>query len=339
MTIRAIAITVFLIIAVFGATNTTYGQPAKADLTHLRKSFKLAMEKEFQITTDRIVEYKDKWRGGPFMLFHVKPKQSGIYKLKYTYRMKDDFYYEGENEVVIRVGDRKCDRDLRAEEWKTMFCLGDTVIIPVRLKDSSNHVFSLESIYQKTVARTGSQSPYFGVLNKKIVANPLAANLEYIGFHRSEQMSRSATGGGSISHEAFFKAKSAGRFNLSLSVTPGERSDNPDITKPFLNAVPVIIVNPGTPVTALVPHEKITGYTKGRAYSSDNTVSYQTNLLILQPGDFISEAYSIYIISPGGSGTIKYSELKKDPVPVIQKLPFLLKKDGSYNDWIAGYLP
>jgi hypothetical protein len=316
-----------------------YGQPSQADPVHLKKTFKLATARDFQFVDDRVVEHDDKWRSGPFMLFHVKPKRSGIYRLKYTYRMRDDFYYEGENEIVIRVGDRKCNRDLRTDEWKTMFCLGDTVIIPVRLKDSSNHVFSLGSTYQKTVARTGSQSPsYLGIVNKEVVANPLDANLEYLGFHRSERMSRSATGGGSISHDAFFKAKSEGRFNLSLSARPGDGPDNPDITKPFINAVPVIIVNPGTPVTALVPHERITGYTKGRAYSSGNLVSYQTNLLILQPGDFISEAYSIYIISPGGSGAIKFSGLDKDPVPVIQKLPFLLKKDGSYNDWLTGHL-
>lgn len=330
-----------LLLFLFGPVAAVYGQPSQADPAELKKTFKLATARDFQLVDDRIVEHDDKWRGGPFMLFHVKPKQGGIYKLKYTYRMRDDFYYEGENEVVIRVGDRKCERDLRSEDGKTMFCLGDTVIIPVRLRDSSNHVFSLESTYQKTVARMGSQSPsYLGILNKEIVANPLDADLEYLGFHRSEQMSRSATGGGSISHGAFFKAKSPARFNLRISARPGDEPDDPDVAKHFMNAVPVIIVNPGTPVTALVPHEKVTGYTKGRAYSSGDLVSYQTTLLILQPGDFISEIYSVFIISPSdGSGSFKFSGLDKDPVPVIQKLPFFLKKDGSYNDWIAGYLP
>jgi len=341
MIFRYIAIAIFLSIAALGTPNPSYSQPAKAEIAHLRKSFALAMAKDFDLITDRIVEHNDKWRGGHYALFHVKPKQSGIYKLKYTYRMRDDFYYEGENEAVIRVGNRKCERDLRADEWKTMFCLGDTVIIPVRLRDSSNHVFSLESAYQKTVAGTGSQSPsYLGGLDKEIVGNPLDANLEYLGFHRGEQMSRSATGGGSISHTAFFSAKSAGRFNLSLSPKLAERAADPGAIQSFINVVPVIIVNPGTPITALVPHEKITGYIKGRAYSSNNTVSYQTNLLILQPGDFISEAYSVYLISPSkGPGTIRFSGLNQDPVPVIKKLPFLLKKDGSYNDWLDGYLP
>jgi hypothetical protein len=320
------------------APNPAYSQPAKADITHLRKSFALAVAKDFEITTGRLVNYDDKWRGGSFMLFHIKPKQSGIYTLKYTYRMRDDFYYEGENEFVIRIGDRKCNRDLRTDDWKTMFCLGDTIIIPVRLQDSSNHVFSLESIYQKTVARTGGERPsYLGILNKDKVANPLDANLKYFGFDRSEQLSRSATGGGTISHHAVFEAKTPGKFNLGLSARAGEQVTGG--VNATMNPIPIIIVNPGTPVTALVPHERITSYTKGRAYSSGNMVSYQTNLLILQPGDFISEAYSIYIISPGGSGAIKFSGLDRDPVPVIEKLPFSLKKDGSYNDWIAGYLP
>ena len=326
MTVRYV-----LLLFLFCSVGAVYGQPSQADPVHLKKTFKLATARDFQLLDDRIVEHDDKWRGGPYMLFHVKPKQSGIYKLKYTYRMRDDFYYEGENEVVIRVGGRRCDRDLQTDDWKTMFCLGDTVIIPVRLRDSSNHAFTLESTYQKPAARTGGQRSYFpGILNKEKVTNPLEANLKYLGFDRSDQLSRSATSGGTISHKAFFEAQTPGKFNMGLSTKAGDEPGNT-----ALNPVPVIIVAPGTAITALVPHERVTGYTKGRAYSSGNLISYRTNLLILQPGDVISETYSLFIIERGSPVRL----LERDPIPVILKQPFSLKKDGSYNDWIAGYLP
>lgn len=313
-------------------------QPAKAEIIKLQKDFRLAVSRDFEVLRDRIVAHEDKWRGGPFMLFHVRPRESGIYNLKYTYRMRDDFYYEGENEIVIRVGARKCDRELQAEDWKTMYCLGDTIVIPVRLSDSSSFKFTLESEYLKAITRTGGERPAFlGILDKQKVANPLEANLTYYGFDRSDQMSRSATGGGTIFHKAVFEAKRAGRFNLGLS--SDDKPDLQGILKPRMDAVPVIIVDPGTPVTALLTHEKVTGFTKGRAYSSTNLVSYQTNLLILQPGDFISPIYSMYIIPRSdGSAAGRYNVPDKDPLPVIKKLPFSLKKAGSYNDWLNGYL-
>lgn len=313
------------------STIQVSGQVKKSDLAHLRASFKAAVSKDFDIVKDRIVEHDDSWRGGTYVLVHIRPKQGGIYGLKYTYRVQDKLYYEGESEFLIRVGGRTCDRELRTDApERTMFCLGDTIIIPLRAEKTLSWSFDLKSTYIKALETRDTSYPITLGLIKTAVTNPLEANLLYHGYNGGGMMSRSATGGGTVWHHAVFEATAPGRFNVGL----GTKDDLVNIS------VPVIIVKPGTPITALVPFEKITDYTKGRSYSSANRKSYQSRFLILQPGDTFSETYSTIII-PDSSGSDDRVRIPEDSelAPVITALPFVLKKGEDFYDWMAEYLP
>jgi len=306
------------------------GQIEKPDLARLRASFGAAVSNDFTIVKYRVVEHDDKWRGGTYMLVHVRPKKSGRYRLTYSYRVDDKFYYEGESEFLIRVGDKTCKRDLQADspEW-ALFCLGDTVIIPLRIQNVSSPSFRLES----DLGSLPGGYPYYPrthfLQKKPEVANPLEASIVYHGFRSGGMMSRAANGGGTVTYEAVFEAKSPGRFNLGLA-RKGEQ---------YTREVPVVIVKPGVPVTSIIPFEKITDYTKGRSYSSANRKSYQSLLQILQPGDTWTELYSTIIIPEGEYASNTRIPEDSDAPPVITALPFDLKKSEDFYNWMADYLP
>jgi hypothetical protein len=305
-------------------------QFTKPDLAKLRASFDAAVSKDFTIVKDRIVEHRDSWRGGTYVLVHVRPKKSGTYRLKYSYRVDDKLYYEGVSEFLIRVGDKICKRDLQADapEW-ALFCLGDTVIIPLRVQHTSSPSFRFES----DLGPVPGGYPYYPrthfLQKKPEVANPLEAAIVYHGFRSGGMMSRSATGGGTVTYSAVFEAKSPGRFNLGLA-RRGEQ---------YTREVPVVIVKPGVPVTSIIPFEQITDYTKGRNYSSANRKSYQSLLQILQPGDAWTELYSTIIIPEGERALNTRIPGETGAPPVITALPFELKRSEDFYDWMADYLP
>jgi hypothetical protein len=315
-------------LAVFAVT--AQAQIEKSDLDRLRASFDAAVSKDFTTVKYRVVEHRDSLRGGTYVLAHVRPKKSGKYRLTYSYLVKDKFYYEGESEFLIRVGDKSCKRDLQADapEW-ALFCLGDTVIVPLRVQHASSPSFRFES----DLGAVPGVYPYYlrthFLLKKPEVVNPLEASIVYHGFRSGGMMSRSATGGGTVTYEAVFEAKSPDRFNLGLA-RKGEQ---------YTREVPVVIVKPGVPVTSIIPFEKITDYTKGRAYSSANRKSYQSLLQILQPGDTWTELYSTIIIPEGERALNTRLPGETDAPPVITALPFSLKKGEDFYDWMADYLP
>lgn len=311
---------------------TVEGQFPKRDLARLQASFGSAAGPDFDILKYRIAGHQDSWRGGTYVLVHVRPKQIGIYELKYSYRVEDKLYYEGTSEFLIRVGGRTCNRNLRIDvPERTMFCLGDTIILPLRVEKTWSWSFDLRSTHLKALETPDTSYPITLHLTKTPpVTNPLERNLTYHGYRTGGSMSRSATGGGTIWSVAVFEAKAPGRFNMGLS----KKGDG------LTTSIPVIIVKTGTPITAIVPFEKITDYTKGRDYSSANRKSYQSRFLILQPGDTWSETYSTTIIPDSADG-IEIPRVPKDPYPepVITALPFSLKKGEDFYDWMADYVP
>jgi hypothetical protein len=242
----------------------------------------------------------------------------------------DKLYYEGESEFLIRVGDRICKRDLQANapEW-ALFCLGDTVIVPLRIQNVSSPSFRLES----DLGAVPGGYPYYPrthfLQKKPDVANPLEASIIYHGFRSGGMMSRAASGGGTVTYSAVFEAKSPGRFNLGLA-RKGEQ---------YTREVPVVIVKPGVPVTSIIPFEKVTDYTKGRSYSSANRKSYQSLLQILQPGDTWTELYSTIIIPEGERAWNTRLPGETDAPPAITALPFELKRSEDFYNWVADYLP
>jgi hypothetical protein len=306
------------------------GQATKSDLAHLRTAFAAAASRDFEIVRDRLVEHDDKWRGGTYMLVRVRPKKSGRYRLTYSYRVRDKLYYEGESEFLIRVGGKTCKRDLQADapEW-ALFCLGDTVIVPLRVQNTFSPSFRLES----DLGSVPGAYPYYPrthfLQKKPEVANPLEASIVYHGFRSGGMMSRAANGGGTVTYSAVFEAKSPGRFNMGLA-RKGEQ---------YTREIPVVIVGPGVPVTSIIPFEKITDYTKGRSYSSANRKSYQSILQILQPGDTWTEIYSTIIIPEGERASDTRVPEDAGAPPVITALPFELKKSEDFYNWVADYLP
>lgn len=318
-----------LALITFIAVTAGFAQPTKSDLEYMRKIFAMQTAGNFEIVRDRIGEDKDNWRPGTYMLMHLKPKRSGKYKLTYSYRVKDKFYYEGESEFVIRVGARNCKRDLQAENanW-ALFCLGDTVIVPLYAENTSSPSFRLETDFSSVPGRYPYYPKTHFLEKKPVAANPLESSIIYHGYRKDEQLSRAATGGGTISFHAVFEAKKAGQFNIGLT-RPGDT---------MVREVPVIIVKPGSPVSAILPFEKVTDFTQGKKYSSTSEKSYKTTLQILQPGDVFAEGYS-HIIIPRGEASFNYRLPDESTFgPVITALPFRLPA-ADYHNWVSDFLP
>ena len=66
-----------------------------------------------------------------------------------------------------------------------------------------------------------------------------------------------------------------------------------------------------------------------------------TKILILQPGDVFSIEYTSWVErwGFGEENPTKKVDKGKEPKLVIQKLPFTINKDWSYNEWLTDYLP
>lgn len=321
----------FTLISLVAFTSAFAQQPTKSDLEFLRKNFAAHTSGQFEIVRDRVVEHSEEWRGGTYMLIHIRPKKSGKYKLTYAHNVNNhELYRSSESEYLIRVGAKNCKRDINPHqpEW-TLFCLGDTIVLPLRMQDTSNPSFRLES----DLSSVPDRYPYYpsknGVDKTPMPVNPLAKLIIYHGFHRLDQLSRAATGGGSMSYDAVFEAKTPGRFNIGIT-----RTGVNDVRE-----FPVIIVRPGVPVTALLPFEKITEYNKDKSYSSTNERSYKSTLEILQPGDTIRAGYSVVIVPQGREALNFRMPGENESAPVITALPFKIADDNDYQAWIAEYLP
>jgi hypothetical protein len=158
--------------------------------------------------------------------------------------------------------------------------------------------------------------------------------LTCLGKYRVDNLYRN--GGGTFTHFAVFEAKSQGRFNLALSDEGKKANDS------TIRITPVIIILTGTPITSLVPAEKATYYIKGRSYSSDYTNSFESNLIILLPGEVFAIPFLFVSEDPWWKDkselkTVKVRNL--NPIPFIFKQPFYIKTDEGFNDWVNDYLP
>jgi len=317
-------------------------QANNVDVSRLRQLFAEAVSKDLEIVKDELKERSTKNGGGTYWLVYVKPKRSGHFAIKYTYKYHDKFYEEGENTLYIRAGGKICSRYPQPYVGIANVCLGDTVIVPIRIHNFSEHTFSLKYTNEEpqSIDETKrSSNPYIGDLNTEQISNPLSANLKYLGTQRTENLHRN--GGVTIVYSAIFEAKSAGKFSLVLSPNVGDNEPTYKPTKISAgNSTPIIIVNPGTSITALIPKEETICYADKRAFSSHSGNNFLTNLLILQPGDVFSVEYFHETRRPDymyKAEVIKRNDIKV--VPVINKQPFLLSADWNFNEWIVDYLP
>jgi hypothetical protein len=173
------------------------------------------------------------------------------------------------------------------------------------------------------------------------VGNPLEPYLKLIGVQRAEMAHRSA-GASTVVYYAVFKAVAAGRFNLALSAGYGDRPGAP--LPPVIpgGGTPVIITDPGTPITSIAAYERNINYSDEKRFSSHTGNSFPVNLLLLQPGDTFSLPF-LTIEARDRLPFSKESPLEEktvqrgEPVPVIQKLPFFVDRGWSYNAFIADF--
>jgi hypothetical protein len=323
--------------AFFAAVSVVHAQKKTFDLEQVRTSFKAASAEYFDVVRDELAGLESEKLPAAYWLVHIKPKRSGHFTIKYTYRYNDPFYSEGENELLVGVAEKLCNRRPSPQAGVARFCLGDTVILPIRAANRYDYSFSIKYVDQKYNAAdeyplTNNEGSY-----EVKVGNPLKRHLKLIGLQRSEMPHRNA-GASTIVYYATFKAVAAGRFNLSLSM------DYDEMCAPLSSGsvTPVIITDPGTPVTYIAPRENNINYSDEKRFSSHTSNTFPTNLLLLQPGDTFSlpfltiEARDLQPFSneqPVG----KTTDLSGGPAPLIQKLRFSLDPGWSYNAFIAEF--
>lgn len=335
---KYLTITTFIFIAVFGLTESNLAFQSKPfDLKQLRRAFIAEFDQDFQFIKGELKNHSVGKESQQYWLVHVKPKRTGFFTIKYAYQFADKFYAWGETEMRIGISGNKCRRYPQVVREIGYFCLGDTVIIPVRLHNFSKHTFSLKSKYAQPEEIEEARKNYYDYyLNQTVyekVANPLEENIKYLGKYRADNLYRN--GGGTFTHFAVFEAKSIGKFNIGLSFE-GQKTNNI-----LIRTTPVIIINPGTPIKSLVPEERATYFIKDRSYSSGYSNSFESNLLILQPGDVFAIPFSFFRASAMWEKNSLITEEKarnQNPTPSIHKQPFLMKTDEGFNDWVNEYL-
>lgn len=341
--IRLSIVGILFLIVTFAADVSAF-QPSAANAKRLSISFAKAVGQHFEIIKDEI-KHRPRDTNGDYWLVHVKPKRSGYYSLKYSYkfikRWSEYSSDEGENEFAIGVGGKNCHRRNNPESGISNACLGDTIIIPILTTNLTQHSFNLsfragelESLeksqkYLKSRENYSSVEPEF---------NQLKANVKLLGTRRAEMPHRSCCAV-TIDHYAIFEALKPGRFNLGFSSFKGDKISDNSINTEGKWGTPITIVALGTPITILMAAEKTIHYSNKRRFSAHAGNNFPTNLLILQPGDVFALHYSRqtlnYKLGDKFPERTKISDIK----PAIYKLPFWFDKNWSFNEWLIDYLP
>lgn len=318
------------------AGDTAYSQDKKFDIGQARSAFKAAAADHFEMLGDELAGLESEKRPGAYWLVKVKPKKPGHYALKFTYKYNDPFYDEGENVLYVRVGGKTCDRQPHNEGGIARFCLGDTVILPVRAGNRYDYIFDLKYTYEDPASANLKKQSASADPAADQISNPLAPHLRYLGSRRVVQANRS-TAPSTVIYYALFEAVTPGRLNIALSLSAKEDGPLPKGT-----GKPVIILAPGTPITYLAWKEDTIGYSDSKRFSSHSAGTFNTHLILLQPGDVIELPY----FTTKDDDPLDRPLLKKQDAPPgesreprIQKAPFFLQPHWSYNAFIAGHFP
>lgn len=314
-------------------------QDQNAEAANLRRLFVQAVGQDFEIVKD---EKKTRPRDSvsDYWLVHVKPRRSGYYTLKYTYKFvgsPNNYPEEGETIIRIGVGGKRCYRRNLPENGIANFCLGDTIIIPITTINMRNHAFTFERREQGTESLEKAQKEtrsYQKITPVQSLNNPLAANLKFLGIQRADRPHRNCC---PVTYEfyAYFEAIKPGKFNLGLSSTGTDAPDSSFVMTD--GGTPIIIVNPETPITGLVSSEETTHYGDKKRFSAHGGNNFPTTLLILQTGDVFALKYGGFTTDYGFGSKSKKQEIP-DIKPAIYKIPFAIDQDWSFNDWLPNYI-
>jgi hypothetical protein len=308
-----------------------------ANLAQLRTRFTAAVRDHFEVVRDELKARSITQGGETYWLVHVQPKHSGYFKLTYRYNYNDSHYSHVERDFGLRIGPRGCRRGPPYTGSYSRFCVGDTIIVPIMIQNYTEHDFKLTADTYSKEDDTSFDKEYPAETNGNLgcseVSNAVAEYMSYLGCESHKLLHRN--GGYTLETYAEFEAKRPGRFNLAVGTTgmasPAGASVN----------VPITIVERGVPVTLLASHQEVRGYSRGfdgsEYVSSTSGDGFMSEVMILQPGDRISLKYSTSVRSASYERSERVEEAPKPPA--IFKLPFVVKADYDFSDWLLDYLP
>ena len=299
----------------------------KSEATRLRGALAAALGEQFEVARDRLAQRSNWHGGGLYWLAHLRAQRAGEFYIRYKYRYKDHVHPQDplytfvEHQTLVRVGPRGCPR----QPQYNFICVGDTIILPVVVNDYTEHTFSLASqphTPSNETSETLGRPLEDAGLYRAEVPNPANQFLHYLGSRAFYSPHRAP--GYTMSFYATFEAARPGSFNLSVGVS----------------SMPVVIVEPGTPITVLSSREDVHGFTE--RFSSNSGNSYLTTPVILQPGDRLTlqyHGYSVRGLSAGGEDREALEASVKDYPPSIILLPFNVDPAQDFNEWIVEFLP
>ena len=304
----------------------------------LRRAFVEAFGEHLEVASEELTR-RSAWHGvGLYWLVHAMPKRAGYFRLKYRYRNvdhvnpKDPTHEFVERTMGFRVGERGCARRPRHAH----VCVGDTLILPFVAGDSRNdfaeHVFTLDAYHPPSNddAETYERPHDEKTFSSEPVNNPAGAFLKYVGRHSSYSPHRAL--GYTMEFYATFEAVAPGRFNLLLAASPP--TEGAATAARLAGSVPVVVVERGAPITALVPRASVRGYSQ--SFESTWGEGYPVTPLILQPGERVTLPYHAFSVRGRDPGP---GERAKDPAPFITLLPFHVDPAQGFNEWVVGRPP
>lgn len=308
------------------------------DPAQARQTFKTAANEHFQMIDDRLAGIESEKQPGAYWLVKVKPKKAGHYSVKYVFKYNDKFYSEGEAAIRFGVGERICDRSPHSEGGIARFCLGDTVILPFRAGNRYNYTFEIKYTYEDPAYSAWKKPSEIVDPGVPKIQNPLSAHLKFIGT-KVWRMPNRACCITRVEQYAIFEAVKPGRFNFGVSVADKDGKtapvEGPDAG--YGNGMPVLILDPGTPITYLAGYEDTINYADEKRFSSHSGGTFPTRLLILQPGDKIEMRYLSWEEGDRAGVDIPKFTVKDaaDKLPSVEKYPFYVDPEWSYNAFIA----
>jgi hypothetical protein len=221
----------------------------------VRRDFIAAAGGDLLLVDAKVVRSPVVWGAFRHWLSFVKPTRPGTYTVKYSFTFPDGDYSRGERSYQFRVFEQGCRRSAQPYIDAGNYCMGDTVILPIRLDGYQDHTFTVNMIPNDAPAREEIAPEWLVKPNMaqpppESVPNPVAEHLKYLGMARYENLLRSLRV--TISYAAIFEAVKPGRFNFSVG--PPAHPQGGPVREPDGQAV--IVVDPDAPVTWLAPRER-----------------------------------------------------------------------------------
>lgn len=295
----------------------------RAEAVRLRGALAAAVGEQFEVVRDRLARRSNWHGGGIYWLSHLRARHAGEFYITYKYRYKDHVHPQDplytfvEHKTLVRVGERGCPRQPRYN----FVCVGDTFILPVVFNDYTEHTFWLEAQPDAATAKSLRETDEAG-LDRAPVPNPAAEFMKYLGSRAHYSPHRAP--GYTVTYTAIFEAARPGSFNLTVGAA----------------SVPIVIVEPGAPITILSSGDNVHGYTE--RFSSNSGNGYLTTPVILQPGERLTLRYGGYShreFSAGGENEEAIEASVKEHPPVIALQPFGIDPAQDFNEWIVEFLP